>query len=70
MTTPHADSLVVDGYNGRVVPIRDAAAIAEAIRSLADPDVRQEMGLRSSREFPPRYSFEAYTRNLLAAIGA
>lgn len=68
ITTPHADSLIRDGHNGRVVPIRDSAAIAQAIRSLADPAERRELGMRSSREAPPPYSFEAYRANLLRSL--
>ncbi len=70
ITTPHADSLIRDGHNGRVVPIRDAPAIAEAIRSLTEPSVRRELGMRSSRETPPPESFEAYRAPLLHALRA
>jgi len=69
ITTPHADSIVRDGHNGRVVPIRDSVAIIEAIRSLKPADYREQLGHASLKENPPPYSPAAYTRNLLGALG-
>jgi glycosyltransferase involved in cell wall biosynthesis len=48
--------VVDDGVNGRLVPVRDARALADAIASLADdPEMRRRMGVESAakakREF-------------------
>ena len=42
---------VVDGKNGFIIPVRDAEALAAALKKLIDnPEMRQEMG-RCAREF-------------------
>ena len=42
---------VIDGQNGYLIPIKDSAALAEALKRLIDnPELRQEMG-RKAREF-------------------
>ena len=44
--TPGCRDIVLDGYNGRLVPIRDAAALADAIQDLSsNPRLRQKYGL-------------------------
>jgi glycosyltransferase involved in cell wall biosynthesis len=45
VTTPNSGSVITDGIEGFVVPIRDAAALAECIGRLhADPALRTRMG--------------------------
>lgn len=49
--------LVEDGKNGRLVPPRDAAALAEAIGSLLrDPESRRRMGAEARRGVENRFS--------------
>lgn len=61
ITTPNAGSIVRDGIDGYVLPIRDSEAIAEAIDSLADPDVRARMsaGARERSDFGSIESYAA-----------
>jgi glycosyltransferase involved in cell wall biosynthesis len=70
VVTPHtgANDFIVNGKNGYVVPIRDAAAAAEAIQKAAD--IRFS-GLRSDAELPD-LSFQAFESQFmkeLARIG-
>jgi glycosyltransferase involved in cell wall biosynthesis len=58
VTTPNAGSVVRDGVDGFVVPIRDAHALADRIERLyGDPALRREMSIRArgrALEFPWR----------------
>jgi len=58
VTTPNAGSVVRDGIDGFVVPIRDSEALAEPIERLYhDPQLRGEMAVRArlrALEFPWR----------------
>jgi glycosyltransferase involved in cell wall biosynthesis len=70
VVTPHtgARDFLVNGKNGYIVPIRDAAAAAEAIQKAAD--IRFS-GLRSDAELPD-LSFQAFESQFmkeLARIG-
>lgn len=48
--------VVEDGVNGVLVPVRDPARLAEAIRRVAsDPDLRREMGEESARRAKVRF---------------
>jgi len=59
--------LVQDGWNGFVVPPRDASALARATASLAEnPELRMEMGNRS-RERIEAYSPAAWAQGILEA---
>jgi glycosyltransferase involved in cell wall biosynthesis len=49
---PGCREVVVDGVNGRLVPPRDAVALADALRSLLrDPKTCQRMGLAARQRF-------------------
>ena len=68
ITTPHAGSVVRDGIDGAIVPVRDFHALAAALAELIDsPGLIAERGenalLRTSQ-----FTFERYTNDLLAAI--
>lgn len=68
ITTPNAGSIVRDGVDGRIVPIRDAMAIAEALRAyIDDPDFRASHAAqaRLSRQ---RASLDRYGRDLVNLI--
>jgi len=68
ITTPNAGSVVRDGVDGFIVPVRDAEAIAGKLELLArDRDLLAWMSanaLARSREF----TVEKYGERLLAAI--
>jgi len=58
--------LVEDGWNGFVVPARDSSRLSVAMDSLLqNPELRQQMGIRSSKRIRD-YSPEACARGLAA----
>lgn len=73
VTTPApgaVDDLVVDGWNGILVPADDAAALAAALERLAgDGDLRATMGSRSLERIAA-FSPEACAAGLAAAVWA
>jgi glycosyltransferase involved in cell wall biosynthesis len=70
ITTAHAGSVVRDGLDGFVVPVRSGEALAEKIRSLAvDEDLRFSMA-QSAHTHAQAYTWEACGARLVAAIGA
>jgi glycosyltransferase involved in cell wall biosynthesis len=58
--------LVEDGFTGRLVPPRDAAALAQAIRETAAlaEEQRREMGIRARRKMEADFSREARARRM------
>jgi glycosyltransferase involved in cell wall biosynthesis len=68
--TDNCGSVVRDGVDGLVVPIRNAEAIAEAVLRLANnADLRRQMaGNAGARAL--EYNFGSYGRSLLAALDA
>jgi glycosyltransferase involved in cell wall biosynthesis len=70
ITTPNAGSVVRDGLEGFIVPIRDADAIAERLESLArDRELLQEKS-RWAAERAKEFTVERYGERLIAALGA
>ena len=68
VTTPNAGSVVRDGVEGFVVPIRDVGAIAERITRLAaEPELRYHMG-RAGRTAASEYTVNAYANKLVRTI--
>ena len=68
ITTPNCGSVVRDGVDGFIVPIRDAAAIAARVELLlADRALRERMG-RSARERAREFTWQRYGERLLAAL--
>lgn len=69
IATHNTGSIVREGVNGFIVPLRDSAAIVEAIarcrRRLAEPGGR----FPDNAGEPPAYSLAAYRDRLLAAVG-
>lgn len=64
ITTPNAGSIVRDGVEGLIVPIRDVDALAAALERLrADERLRREMG-RAARARAERYTWERYENAL------
>lgn len=68
---PGCRETVRHGENGLLVPVRDAAATADAIhRLLADADVRRRMGEASRALAEELYSTERFVADTLAAYRA
>lgn len=68
ITTPNAGSVVRDGIDGAIVPIRDAAALKEKMRLLyQDHALRESMG-RQARLRAQDYTWDAYHRRLSALL--
>lgn len=58
ITTEHAKSIIEDGINGFIVPIRDPGAIREKIKFLYDnPDILQEMRQAARRSIENKKEF-------------
>jgi glycosyltransferase involved in cell wall biosynthesis len=69
ITTPNSGSVVRDGVDGFVVPIRDVDALTEKILALWENDeMRKEMG-RNARSHSERFTWETYRRGLAALVG-
>ena len=68
ITTPNAGSVVRDGVDGFIVPIRDATAIADRVeRLLDDDDLWTEMSA-NARLRAMDYSLERYGERLLQTL--
>jgi glycosyltransferase involved in cell wall biosynthesis len=68
ITTPNAGSVVRDGVDGFIVPIRDAEALVEKIESLAkSPELLVWMS-QNARDRAQEFSWEAYKERLVKAI--
>lgn len=68
VTTPNCGSVVRDGVDGFVVPIRDTAAFADRIeRIVQDRPLRERMS-RNARERAAQYSWKHYSESLLRAL--
>jgi glycosyltransferase involved in cell wall biosynthesis len=68
VTTPNAGSVVRDGVEGYVVPVRDAQILAERIEAIiSDRDLRNAMSARA-RERAADYTWDRYGDRLLEAV--
>jgi glycosyltransferase involved in cell wall biosynthesis len=68
ITTPNSGSVVRDGVDGFIVPIRDAAALAEKISVLAgNPDMVAWMS-HNAQERSSEFTWEKYGERLVTAI--
>ena len=69
VTTPNAGSIVADGINGFIVPIRDTVQMAEKLRQLyEDERLRSRMQAQAAAT-KRQASLEAYQERLLEALG-
>jgi glycosyltransferase involved in cell wall biosynthesis len=67
--TPNTGSIVRDGTDGFIVPIRDPEAIARCIVRLAgDESLRRAMSKNARLRYEQEGSLDAYARRLLTAI--
>ena len=65
ITTMNAGSLVRDGRDGFIVPIRDAGALKEKMLFLYEnPDAAREMGIKA-RKHIESYTWETYEKSLI-----
>jgi glycosyltransferase involved in cell wall biosynthesis len=68
VTTPAAGSVVRDGIDGRLVPERDPAALADAIADIVeDRDKRARMSI-AARQRAGDYTWERYRERLVGAL--
>jgi len=68
ITTPNTGSVVRDGVEGFIVPIRDVETLAARLEQLrADERLRREMG-RAARQRAEAFSWERYGDRLAEAI--
>jgi len=68
ITTPNCGSVVRDGVDGFLVPIRDAAMLAERIEQIVtDRDLRERMS-QNAKERTAEYTWERYGERLLSAV--
>ena len=66
--TPNAGSVVRDGVDGFIVPIRDADAIVERLTLLAEDASRRESMSHAAGERAQEYTLEQYGQRLLSVI--
>ena len=68
VTTPNCGSVVRDGIDGFIVPIRDAKALAEKIELLVtDRELRTRLG-HNARERAKEFTWDRYGQRLFAAF--
>ena len=68
ITTPHCGSVVRDGVEGFIVPIRDAQALSDRIQQvLKDRSLRQQMGI-AARARAKQFAWARYGERLLEAL--
>ena len=68
VTTAASGTLVRDGQGGRIVPERDADALAEAIARVVEDRAMRDDLAESCRKLGEELSEEAWTRRLMAAL--
>lgn len=66
---PGCRDTVEEGVNGYLVPVRDSAALAEAMRTfIMNPSLMISMGLKSRRMAEQRFDVRAVNRTILAEM--
>ena len=68
VTTREAGSIVRDGLEGRIVPSRNAEALANAIAEIVEDRQKRERMSRAAREQARDYTWEGYGERLLEAL--
>jgi glycosyltransferase involved in cell wall biosynthesis len=68
IATPNTGSVVRDGVDGFIVPIRDPAAIAERIERLADDRELLAAMSNAALERSSEYTIDEYGKRLLSAL--
>jgi glycosyltransferase involved in cell wall biosynthesis len=70
ITTPNCGSVVRDGVDGFIVPIRDAKMLAERIEQIVKDRALREQMSQNARERAGRFTWERYGERLLAAVSS
>jgi hypothetical protein len=68
VTTPNSGSVVRDGVDGFVVPIRDAAILADRIEAIVRDRALRDRMSQAARERAKEFSWPRYCDRLLGAI--
>lgn len=69
VTTPHCGSVVRDGVEGFLVPIRESVALADRIEALlVDRGLREQIGI-AARQRAEEFTWKHYGDRLLATLG-
>jgi len=68
ITTPHCGSVVRNGVDGYIVPVRDPVALADRIQQLLENRALRDRMSVSARERARQFSWREYGRNLLSAV--
>jgi len=68
ITTPHCGSVVRNGIDGYIVPIRSPGALADRIQQLLSDRALRDRMSANARQRAQQFSWDQYTRNLLSAV--
>lgn len=70
ITTPHCGSVVRDGVDGFIVPIRDAQVLADRIELLSKDRVLRQCMSQAARRRARDYTWHCFGQRLMAALQA
>lgn len=68
VTTPEARAIVRDGIEGRIVPSRDPAALADAITEIVEDRQKRDRMSHAARERASDFTWERYGERLIGAF--
>jgi glycosyltransferase involved in cell wall biosynthesis len=68
--TPNCGDVVRDGFNGKLIPARDAPALAQAIREIVENRELRDKMSRNALMLKPQFTLESYQSRLLEAVRA
>jgi len=68
VTTPNCGSVVRDGVDGFIVPVRDTTAFADRIEQIVRDRALRERLSRNARQRAAQYSWKHYSESLLRAL--
>jgi len=68
VTTPNCGSLVRDGVDGHIVPIRDPGALADRIEAIIRDRAERERLSRNARARAQQFTWDDYSQTLVQAI--
>ena len=68
VVTPNTGSVVRDGEEGFIVPIRDSDAIAAALTRLADDETARRTMMRRARATAQQQTWAIYGQNLVEGL--